>query len=131
MQEVEHDDSVAKEARDFQATESPELYAPEQQNFSETMDAIAADTRSIGKEFDPNKPDIVQDGGYEIHPDLEGIQFNFWISPKPGKGVAVNFSGNAEKAPWAHNLTGKVFKDFTVAKGWLRQEAERLSKESK
>lgn len=77
-------------------------------------------------------PDIEQDGGHEIHPDLKGITFNFWMSNKEGiNGVAVNYSGNAENAPWAYHLTGKVFQDFTVAKKWLREEATRLSQQHK
>src|SRR3989344_3902272 len=65
-------------------------------------------------------PDITQDGAYEIHPNLQGITFNFWISPDKTGRCAINFSGNAEKAPWSHELTGKVFNNFSEAKGWLR-----------
>lgn len=78
------------------------------------------------------EPDIVQDGWYEIHPDLEGIVFNFWIAnTNDVHGVAINYSGNSEKAPWSYQLTGKVFEDVTKAKSWLRTESARLSEQSK
>jgi len=77
-----------------------------------------------GPDFDPAKPDIEQDGRAEIHPSLQGLHFKFYISEQ---GVAVNYEGNSEDAPWASSLTGKVFEDFTSAKGWLRAEAERLA----
>lgn len=100
--------------------------APLQINFSQFMTDRANKIRAEkGIQADVACPDIVQDGRAEIHPDLEGITFQFWVDKDIG--VGVNFSGNAEKAPWAPNLTGKVFKDFTAAKGWLRVEAKRLS----
>ena len=72
------------------------------------------------------EPYIRQDGGHEIHPDLEGITFNFWVAQDGRCGV--NFSGDAPRALWSHELTGKVFQNASQAKGWLRQEAVRLSK---
>ena len=71
------------------------------------------------------EPSLKQDGGAEIHPNLKGITFNFWVAQDGRCGV--NFSGDAPRAPWATNLNGKVFENASQAKGWLRQEAARLS----
>jgi hypothetical protein len=78
------------------------------------------------------QPDFVQDGGHEIHPDLKGISFNFFCSDNPeARGTSVNYSGNAENAPWSHKLTGKVFENFQEAKQWLRETSTTLSTEYK
>lgn len=80
------------------------------------------------------RPDFEQDGGNEIHPLLKGVTFKFWGTPSnspKGMRMAVNYSGDAPQAPWAHQLTGKVFRNFSDAKGWLREEAKRLAGEKK
>lgn len=70
------------------------------------------------------RPSLTQDGGKEIHPDLRGITFQFFVG---AGGVGVNYAGEAPKAPWSAELTGHVFEDFSVAKEWLIRRAAELA----
>lgn len=74
-----------------------------------------------------NKPLIIQDGGHEIHPVLNGITFNFWFPPEGSKfyqKCAVNHTGSASDplgTDIATHLTGLAFEGFGSAKAFLRK----------
>ncbi len=80
---------------------------------------------TIGK-----RPLFVQDGGHEIHPSLDGITFYFWRANDVGKGgenqIFVDYSGEAERAPWSLNLAGGLYNSFSEAKGDLREKVKRF-----
>lgn len=94
-----------------------------------TADAIRARGWGDTNQTPAELPHTVQDGGWEIHSDLEGILFHFWNRPDGEGGVGVTYTGKAEKAPWAYQLAGRKFESVGDAKQWLRQEASRLSAE--
>lgn len=52
-------------------------------------------------------PSVTQDGGWEIHPALDGITFCFWKSEDQALKDYwyVTFKGRAPEAPWACYLT--------------------------
>lgn len=84
-----------------------------------------------------NEPQVCQDGGYEIHPILKGITFNFWHPPNEksknyGK-CAVNWEGQADNELGrniAYGLTGLAFDGgFGAAKGYLRAKAKEMVEE--
>lgn len=78
-------------------------------------------------------PAITQDGGWEIHPALDGITFCFWKSEDPALKDYwyVTFKGYATGAPWACYLTGWVSDSpEDDLKGVLREKAAKLAKEA-
>lgn len=78
-------------------------------------------------------PVTTQDGGYEIHPALEGITFYFWKSKDSAfQGFSyVTFRGSAPEAPWACYLTGWLSDSpEDDLKGFLREKSARLAEEN-
>lgn len=78
-------------------------------------------------------PAITQDGGWEIHPALDGITFYFWKSENPALKDYwyVTFKGHAPEAPWASYLTGWLSDSpDDNLKGFLREKAAELAKEN-
>lgn len=78
-------------------------------------------------------PTITQDGGWEIHPLLDGITFYFWKSQDPTlrNFSYVTFKGQASGAPWACYLTGWLSDSPEDSlKAFLREKAARLAEEN-
>lgn len=77
------------------------------------------------------EPDIQQEGGWEIHPALQGLEFNFWFDPTDSPVCWVNQTPSTftDKTPgWASYLTGfKATRGFAEAKRFLRERAAQLA----
>ncbi len=79
-------------------------------------------------------PDIQQHGGWEIHPALKDLTFNFWIDPENSPICWVNqdpATWVSETPSWACQLTGfKATDGFGEAKGYLREMAAQLAEKA-
>ena len=88
-------------------------------------------TRVPGQEL---YPAFQQNGGWEIHPELGDLTFNFWLDPANPPTCWVNqvpASFTSETPSWANQLTGfKATDGFGEAKGFLREKAQQLAEKA-